>query len=973
MKPIPSLHLNSEYTLLNSAVKIDELIEMAITNKFESLVLTDHNVMYGTFDFVHKCLKNNIKPVIGLDLDVDDYRVVLLAKNYDGYLELVRLSSLKGKGEDISIEDINSFNLFVIDHPTKGLYVTQQRNLEVENFFIGTTTESFPNSVYMKETKTLTEDGNKTLAIMNAIENGEELDPSKFSFSPYETTLDETDSKVKQAIRIIEDCNVEFPKNMNPFPKFQIPNGLTTESYFKSVINDKAKIVLKNIENKEPYIARIKEEMKTIVELGFIDYFLVIDDLITWAKSEDILIGPGRGSAAGSLIIYILGITEVDPLQFGLLFERFLNKERISLPDVDIDIQDNKREDVVKYLFDKYGSDNVALISTFSRIGAKTALRDAARVNNFPARDINSVSKAIPMDLSLDEAQKNSVRFRAAVERTNGVNEVFNDAKLIEGYPRQRGTHAAGVVVSDNKISKKAPTIISNTELNQTQFTMDFLEENGLLKLDLLGLKNLTTIKLIVKKVFERHKKTIDLTRIPLNDKKTNALLSSGDTDGIFQFESYGMKKTLADVKVSSFDDVIAVLALYRPGPMEFIPTYIKLKEGEIKVKKISEDFDEVVKDTYGIIIYQEQIMIIAQKVAGMSFGEADILRRAISKKKLSLIQTLKSKFISGAVSKGYSDSDANDIYSMIEKFANYGFNKSHAVAYGMLSYRMAYLKTWFPIEFFTALLESSSGSQAQIKKYVDGAKSKKIVVVAPSIVTSKTTVYSKDNKIFLPLIIAKGFGDAANTKLISERDDNGPFKDFFDFVSRMISSSLGEAQITTIIESGAASAFGNTDSLLDSLSSAIRYTEMISIIKDGEKILDTKLLPKPMLSIAKKNIASEAKYETKLFGFRISSFETEGLEEEIKLVDLEYDKPKEVVVYVKGKKEFKDNNSKDMASYELVDSSAQIEAIVFEDIYKYLVNEKNKSIVKVMMKKTRYNGKDSYNIVSRWKVLKNG
>ncbi len=973
MKLIPSLHLNSEYSLLESAIKIDELIDFAIERELDSLVLTDHNVMYGSFEFVTKCKKNNIKPIIGLDLDVEEFRLVLLAKNYDGYKELVRLSSIKGRGDDVAVKDINTFNLFVIDHPRLGFNKKEGRNLEIENFFIGTTETEFPNAVFMQETKILNQSGNRTLAIMEAIESGNDFDEKSFNFKDYPEIAVSKDAKISQSLSIIEQCNIEFPEKINPFPNFEIPNGESKEAYFKKLINSKAKKALNGISDLQKYSERVKHEVKTITDLGFIDYFLIIEDLISWANKEGIVIGPGRGSAAGSLVIYILGITEVDPMKYGLLFERFLNKERVSLPDVDIDIQDDRREEVVNYLFEKYGEKNVALISTFSKIGAKTALRDAARVNNFPARDIGLVSKAIPNDMTLSEAEESLVRFKAAVERTDSVAKVFEDAKLIEGFPRQRGTHAAGVVISDQPIYQKAPTITSNTNKNQTQYSMNFLEENGLLKLDLLGLRNLSTIKLITDEIYTNHKKRIDLIKIPLNDKKTNELLSSANTDGIFQFESYGMKKTLIDVKVSSFNDVVAIISLFRPGPMEFIPTYVELKNGTRKVKFVSDDFNEIVKDTYGIIIYQEQIMMIAQKIANMSFGQADILRRAISKKKVSLIKTLKKIFIDGAVANNYDEATANHIYSTIEKFANYGFNKSHAVAYGILSYRMAYLKAWFPIEFYTALLRVNSGSQAQIKKYIEGSKKAGINIVSPSIDTSKEVVYQKGGKIFLPLIIAKGFGDAANKKFIIEREANGKFKNFFDFVSRMLSASIGEAQISTIIESGAVSKFGNTDTLLDALTSAIRYTEMISVTKDGVKVIDTGMLPMPMLSPVKRNIRNEIKHELKLFGFQINAFETQGLETEIKISDLEYDKKQDVVVYFKSKKEFKDNNSLDMARITLVDSSAAIEAVAFEGVYKFIKNDKNKTIVSASILKTRYNGSDSYRIVSEWKVIKNG
>ena len=967
----PSLHLNSEYSLLESTIKIDDLISFAVSNEMKSLVLTDHNTMYGTYEFIKKCEKNNIKPVIGLDLDVDDFRLILLAKNMQGLTELFRLSSKKEGGQDISVDDIDAFNLIVIDHPTKGNYIKTKRHLKLKNFYIGTETEDFPNAVFVRETKTLKKSDATALSLLKTIATGEEVVEEQVN--GYMENVDFNSTSVRQAASIIENCNVVLPKDVNPFPDFKIPGGADKNNYFRKMISDNAKAILSEVKNKQLYIDRIKSETKTIIELGFVDYFLLIADLVKWSKDQGIIIGPGRGSAAGSLIIYILGITEVDPLKFDLLFERFLNKERISLPDVDIDIQDDRRGEVVDYLFDKYGHNNVALISTFSRIGAKTALRDSARLNKFPIRDINSISKLVPTGLSLDEAFKESARFRASIERTDEATQVFEDAKLIEGFPRQKGTHAAGIVVSDSPVETKVPTTRGMNDNNQTQYTMDYLEENGLIKLDLLGLRNLSIIKTISDEVFNKYSKRINLQKIPLNDRKTNDLLSAGDTDGIFQFESYGMKKTLNEIGVSSFDDVIAILSLYRPGPMDFIPLYAQLKHGDKKTKFISKEFNAIVDDTYGIIIYQEQIMMIAQDVSGMSFGQADILRRAISKKKISLINSLKEAFIIGAVKKGYEKATAEYIYSMIEKFANYGFNKSHAVAYGILSYRMAYLKAWFPTEFYTSLIKSSAGSKAQVKKYIDGAKRKGITIVSPSIKTSKEHAYCSDNKIFLPLIIIKGFGDAANTKLLKEREVNGEYTDFYNAVSRLTLGSLGEAQITTLIEAGALSMFGNMQTLLDSLPSALRYTKMITVTKDGEPALDKSILPRPLLIKAEKNSANEIKNQIKLYGFQLSAFETEGYESDKKLIHLKEGETLEVIALFDAIKVFQDGNKQDMARITLSDSTRKIEAVIFSSGYRFIKNDPVKSIVKVLIKKVEFNGRESFTIVSPWKVVKNG
>ncbi len=972
MTVFTSLHTNTEYSLLESTIKIDSLISFALEKGLESLAITDRNVMFGVAEFVAKCNKNGIKPIIGIDLDVEDYRLILLAKNFYGYQELSKLSSRKQHGEDIALTDISTADIFVIDHPDFGHYAKTKRQLNVSNYFVGTTNEDLPNAVFIKDTKILKKSENKALEILTSIANGGVMPKESYDYEPYLAEGKIESQTIKQAIVIANECNVVFPTIKNMVPKYSSPNNLSSESYFKKLITDGSANLLKDVADKGKYVQRIKHEVSIIEKLGFTDYFLILWDVVAWAKSQDIVVGPGRGSAAGSLVSYLLGITEIDPLKFDLLFERFLNPERISMPDIDIDIQDVRRDEVINYLFQKYGKDNIGLISTFSRLGAKSSLRDSARAMGIQVRDVEAISKAIPMNASLKEAYETSSRFRAAIDKTSEYTVLFNNAMLIEGLPRQRGTHAAGIVISNNPLIESVPTMEGPNGHNQVQFTMDHLEEHGLLKIDLLGLRNLTIIKRIQEEIYTNYKKRVDLKQIPLDDSKTNDLLSRADTNGIFQFESYGMKSTLAKIKVSSLDDVVAILSLYRPGPMEYIDTYAARKAGLKKIKSIDKAYDEIVNQTQGIIIYQEQIMMIAQSYAGMSFAQADILRRAISKKKHSLISSLKEVFFDGATKNGHSNETTEEVFAMIEKFANYGFNKSHAVAYGMLSYRFAFLKARFPFEFYTSLLESSTGSQSAIQKYVNEAKAKKIKIIAPDVNLSQRKVVNENKSIILPLNIIKGFGEVANTKLINERE-NGKFEDFFDFISRVKNAGIGEPTINQLIQANALREFGNTQTLLDALPMAIRYSSMITIVRDGVKIIDTTIIAKPKLLVQKSNIKSEIAYETKLLGFQLSAFATLEFEKEKKLIDIAKNKSEEVVVFIERIKKMKDKNGSGMARVIVSDSTNRIEITIFASAWKFVENVKTGAIVEALISRKEFNGSDSYNLIKPWKEVQNG
>ena len=950
----------SEYSLLESSIKIDDLISFAVTNNLKELVLTDHNNMFGAAEFIHKCKKNDINPIVGVDLDVENFRLILIAKNYDGFLHLIKLVSKKNFNLDIEVKDIDSENLIIIDHPQFGYSNESKPNLKLRNFFT-THDNSIASHIDVHFTRFLYEEDVNTIKIIDSIKTNKIQD--KVVGSSYKILNNECET-YEQIKKIVQICKIEFPQNNNPIPKFD--KSSESKVLFRKIINENAKLILEDKLKDKRYIDRLRNEVKIIENLKFEDYFLIIHDLVKWSKKNKILIGPGRGSASGSLVSYILNITEVDPIEYGLLFERFLNPERITMPDIDIDIQDNKREYVIKYLIEKYGVENVGLISTFQRLATKGSLREVGRMMNIPINDILTITKLIKSNWTFDQAFKESARFRAIINSNEEYLKLFNSAKKIEGLPKNLGTHAAGIVISDNALKTFVPIVKSSEGYTQIQYSMDFLEENGLLKIDLLGLRNLTIIEDIQNEIYKNHNRSIVLSKIPLNDKKTNENLTSGNTNGIFQLESYGMKRTLEQVKISSLNDLASVISLFRPGPMEFIKKYADIKNNKIKQEIIDVEYDKIVKPTYGIMVYQEQIMQIAQKYASMSFGRADILRRAIGKKNLKLIESIKNEFIEGALKNNNKKEQALKIFELIERFANYGFNKSHAISYAILGYRMAYLKTWFPFEFYTSLIKSSISSPITLKQYIFEAKKTKVNIISPQINICKNMVYNKKPNIYLPLSIIKGLGYVANFKIIEEREKNGKFKDFFGFVARLRKNGISESIILSIIKSNALLEWGNMTSLIDSLPQAVRYASMITKTIDNKKVLDFEILNKPRILNSQPNLSLEIKNENEVIGFNISLFVTTPYERKVKIKDIENYKQEIVVVNILKNNAFMDKNGNNMGKFLLQDSSMEVEAFAFKDVYKFIEKIKKGQIVEFLLE----NRNSKYVIQKNWKVI---
>ncbi|WP_412031596.1 DNA polymerase III subunit alpha [Metamycoplasma buccale] len=991
-------HLNTTFSFLESCIQANEAIKKAKENGMEYLCITEHTNFFSMPLFIQKCSENNIKPIFGLDIDlmVDQklFRYILLPVNKKGFDELSEISyqSLSGKSQTLS-EIILFKNIYIIEHPLYGFYALTKQVFEFQNYYYSFQFNSIQSNKDFIKSHVLKSliinhniisefEDNDVLKVLRIMKNQEEkdnyiFDPLEFDF---ECNNELQETLIKNTNILIKNCYFEFKKQEYILPKFKNDKNISSEEYLLTLIKQKLVKVFKKEEWTKEYEKRLQYELSIINKLKFADYFLIIQDWINWAKNNDIAIGPGRGSSSGSLVSYILGITEVDPLKYGLIFERFLNPERVSMPDIDTDVQDDRRQEVIKYLVNKYGFDNVANIVTFSALGKKSAIRDVMRAYNVSPIQINLVSKTISNDdISLLEEYKKNKRFAIKLNELNPndsefANKIVNVTSKLEGFYRQTGTHAAGVVIGAKKIKELVPTYKVDDEIQQTQISMEYLEEFGLLKMDVLGLKTLTTIKEIVAQIEESRNIKIDLSKIPYDDHVTFKLLTNGNTIGVFQLESYGMIKTLKEVKVNKFEDIVAIISLFRPGPMENLHVYAKRKEKLEVIPQVTEKYDEVVKDTYGIIIYQEQIMQICQVVANMTFAEADNVRRIISKKKLDEMQAIKINFISRAIKNGYSSLLANQIYENIEKFAEYGFNKSHAVSYAITSYQMAYLKAHYPLEFYTAIISSAHGTHETIFKYVEEAKRMGISILSPDINLSKQNATVYNNKIILPFTMIKGLGPETIKLIVSNRDKIGKYTNFLHmFVSLLSIKSFGIANIELLIKSNALRSFGfNQATLLNEIDKdnsdlrllfKVKKTENSSLFDYQEDIKNYQ-----PTEILETNTEEETKNEIDLLGnsynFSITSqYEKVGT----RLADMHIGNEYLTILYCSNviKRKSKSSN-RDYYIVDLQDSTDKISIFVYANKPE-LLEIKNK-IIQVTIIKTL----DKY-ILRNWRIINEG
>ena len=867
---------------MRSTLTVSALLKHAKNQGHRALALTDHDSLRGAIEFYEEAKELDIKPILGLTLMVQgyiqknmSYPLILLAKNNKGYENLIQLSTsyyfneertvdlaeVIALGTDLIVispdEDGEIMQLIESDHITGANELVDYFSKNLTHYYLGLSLQNKDEKklkfyhqtnaavVALGNVQYLTPEDALPTKVVRVLEAemalGEEnqasinhfldKDDGDFSLRAPQSVYDEYKSlgfeeAAKETVKISEIINVEFNLGQHKMPSFQVPQGETSDSYLR-------KLCEMNLDHRvaqltPEYNARLDKELGVISEMGFSDYFLIVWDIMLYAHKQNMFTGSGRGSAAGSLVAFLLEITNVDPIQYDLLFERFLNEERFTLPDIDLDFPDNQREKILHYIFNRYGSENVAQIGTIGTYGAKSAIRDVNRVFGQTQDQIRRWAKAIPSgpDVSLDNAMKDPELSKLLNE--DPLNrKIYDVARKIEGSKRHVSTHAAAVVISDEPIANRVPLQTSSGEINLTQYTMESVEKVGLLKLDILGLRNLSILSDCIRFIpYENNGRKIDIDAIPLDDELALQVFKDGATDGVFQFESPGIRRVLRRLKPNSFEDIVAVNALYRPGPMEQIDTFIKRKNGEEPIQYPHDDLKEILEVTYGIMVYQEQVMQVASKLAGYTLNEADILRRDISKKDHAAIENGRKTFIDGAVSKGYTKETALEVYGYIEQFAGYGFNRSHAVAYSKIAYQLAYVKANFPASFFTAVMRASS--KDKIKTLVAEAKFMKIEFLAPHVNHSFPSFIIQNGKVRCGFEIINGLPRNFMQEIITERKNNGQFKSMIDFLSRIDAKWLKEDYILPLIMSGAFDGVKeNRASLLSSITSVLESIEM--------------------------------------------------------------------------------------------------------------------------------------------------
>ncbi len=936
-----ALNLKTNYELLSSLIKLDDLILFAKKNNLLSLAITDSN-MFDTINFYDKCIENNIKPIIGTSLEIDNIKFNIYATDYKGLQNLYKIVTEKNLGE-LSLDYINNNKdnlkciLFYeslkdykqINNIFKNTYISYKNNTEKTNALLLTR-----NIVYMKDVLCLIKEDTEYLNYLYMIKDGKTINSDNnynFNNSYFNLELDAFD--IETTNKFIKDINIELPKYEFKLPIYSKDSNTLLRSLCKKGLNKRF-----NNNVKSEYVQRLKYELEVIENMGYVDYFLIVYDFILYAKKNNIVVGPGRGSAAGSLVSYCLGITEIDPIKYNLIFERFLNPDRVSMPDIDCDFEYLRRDEVIEYVRGKYGEKYVANIITFGTLLPKQVIRDVARVLEIEISESDKITKFIKDKETLSDLINNK-NFVSLINSKKEYKQLLKICLKLEGLKRHTSIHAAGVVLSDNELVEKMPLYKSGNNI-LTSFSMEYLERLGLLKMDFLALKNLTIIDNVLKLIEENENKKINLSTIPFNDEQTIKLFNNVLTVGIFQLESNGMKAFLKKLKIKNFNDIVAALALYRPGPRDNIDTYIRRKEGKEKINYLLPELEEILKDTYGIIIYQEQILEILRKIGGYTYSEADNIRRAMSKKKESVILSEKENFVNRCIKKDIQKEKAIRLYDLILKFAGYGFNKSHAVSYAVISYYMAYLKVHYKSYYMANLLNNAVGSTIKTKEYIDEAKILKLNIIKPNINKSNLNYTVEGNDIICPLSIIKNVGIEAN-KLIIEQRKNGLYTDYADFISRVYGKSVNKKTIESIIDSSSLDLFGYTKkTLYESIDEMINYAELV-------KDIDQNLILKPEIKqVDEYPIEELMNKEYELYGFYLSThpvtkYKRDGF---VLLKDIEnyFDKIVNVIVFVDNVKSINTKNNKRMSFLTVSDEYKNIECVLFPDVY-----EKNKDIKK--------------------------
>ncbi len=929
MKYVP-LHIHTEYSLLDGAIRIPEFYKYAAENDFPAIAITDHGVMYGCADmFIAKNemlshmlsdeqqeMKKKIeavKPILGCEFYICEgdvledrskktmYHLVLLAKNQNGYHNLCKLDSIATTKAyyykpRINHEILEQYKDDLIclsaciqgevarkylDGDEEGAIeaVKYYKNLFKDDYYIelqdhGLKEQKDSNPFLMKmaeeyNIKTVITNDSHYLKAQDAAwhdtllceqTKSSKANPNRFKFSVnefYVKTVEELrkafswmdedyfnkciETTVEVADKIdFQMDKLEFGKTREYLPKYPCPDGKTEEEYFDCLCIEGLK---KRYGDPIPnsIIERYEYEKSVIFKMGFPAYFLLTWDFINWAKEHSIPVGPGRGSAAGSIVAYSLGITELDPIYHNLLFERFLNPERISMPDIDIDFCQRRRGEVIDYVSDKWGKDHVCQIITFGTLAAKAALKAVCRVYDIPFSQANTWAGMVPSapGTKLKEALLDGMELKKLCDENDQVNSLVNEALHMEGLKNQTGTHAAGVIIAPRPMDEIIPIALSKEKASTTQYPMAGIEKIGLLKMDFLGLETLTIIQDALDLIKQRTGKSIDINRIPLDDKLTFDLLTRGETDAVFQLESGGMKKLVKRLKPNVFEDLGALVALYRPGPLEagMVDDFVDRKHGRQKIEYAHPLLENILNDTYGTILYQEQIMQIFQTLADYSLGDADMVRRMMGKKKLQQMAEQKERFVKASASKGMSEQAATALFEQIESFAKYCFNKAHSSAYAFVAYQTAYLKAHYPVEFMCAMLTSVADKQEKTQQYILQCQAQGINVLAPDINKSNAQFTPDGNNIRFGLTSIKNVGEAVIEQIELERK-NKPFESFFDFCTRVDMKCLNKRTLESLIKAGAFSCIEKSrKQLLNNIDAVVEFVQNSNKAKSSGQV----------------------------------------------------------------------------------------------------------------------------------------
>lgn len=989
MSSFVHLHLHTEFSLLDGLIKFDDLFEKLKKLNMDSVGITDHGGLYGVIPFYKKAKEVGIKPIIGVELyfspnsrhekkgkeDRENYHILLFAKDHEGYSnlsKLVTIAHLEGfyYKPRIDIEVLRKYHKGLIlttscvkgEIPSlilEGRYEDAKKRvyefkeifeddfyIELQDHNLREEKEVLPKLVQLaKETNTkffasndvhyLNKEDAKVHGILLCVQTQTTIDnPDRLKFETDEFYLKsfeemwnlfkEIPDAIYTTIEIKDKCNLEIPLQIPKLPKFPLKEG---EEPFEVLKNLCENALPKRYEKiSDEILDRLSMELKTIKDMGFSDYFLIVSDFVSYAKRNGIRVGPGRGSAAGSIVSYLLGITDVDPLKYNLLFERFLNPQRISLPDIDIDFADDRRDEVINYVRRKYGEDRVAQIATFGKMEARGTIRDVGRVLNYPVSEMDRIAKLIPFGSSFKEALEKEPLLLKEMNADEKKRELFEIAMKLEGINRNFSTHAAGVVIGDGPLSEIVPLQYTKDRGITTQYDKDSLEDLGLLKIDFLGLRTLTVIDETIKLIKERKGVDINIDNISLDDEKTFSLLRDGKTIGVFQLESFGMRRVLSSLKPTNIEDIIAVLSLYRPGTLKSgqVEEYIKRKNSNERYDVLHPLIEDILKPTYGIMVYQEQVMQVAQRLAGYTLAEADLLRKAIGKKKKDIMEQMREDFILRCINNGIDKDTAEKVFNYIEKFAEYGFNKSHSTAYAMISYQTAYLKANYPEEYFVSLLSSVAGNEDKEEVYIKDIESFGIKILPPHINKSDIYFTLENEGIRFGFAAIKNVGENAAVEIINERK-KGDFRSFYDFLSRCKNTRINKKVIEALIKAGAFDEFSkDRASLLEELQSEEKTKPLLfnEIPQKRRKIDQSKIL----------------EWEKEAFGFYFSGhplkFYLEKLRKsETKISDLPLLESGKIVNLIGTIVSFKHHSTKKgegFLKFILEDESGKVDILVF-------------------------------------------